>query len=600
VRRLQIIGMLAATAVAASLLHVPATQAAPSYELSDPISYIMKTDHGDVYVEAIHPLKDGKIVKAPAILTYSPYSILGRNGDADRWVPRGYVRIYADVVGTGNSGGCWDYGGIREKESGYDIVEWIAKQKWSTGKVGMIGGSYEGTTANAVAVMDPPHLTTIVPEAAIARWYDYAYAGGIRYNLNNEWLSHQGPGAITDEGLDTPLAFDFGLAIPPPLDPQDPNWAERVASTVTPCDELTHTQYGYDDTPDYDEFWLERDYVVDADKVDVPVLVAHNWGDWNVKQVNGWDFYHAVKDSTVAKLYMGTRWEGHGTPSGDYDKVVDEWMDHYLMGVDNGMPKKLPAVTSQTSDSEGALDYLAGRPKTTNVELIAQEIPRTDPAAYGWALLPSKPLIGGFRAPAQARFPSAGINTEFHAAHHAINNHDWWFFQTPTLRKDTRIFGEIKVQIYSLVYRKWVTFTPSILDIDPSEHQFVGGQHVNTDPKGLVGVTRGWLDTRYRNGLDKQVELTPGKPFGVTVVAHPQDYVFKKGHRIGLNIQTEINEWSLPKPYYDCDPTQEPDPAKPRCTHIEILWTDAKTRLILPVVDAPKRTMDLFDMGHHH
>jgi len=66
-------------------------------------------------------------VKGPAIFTYSPYSVLGSNGDQDRWVPRGYVRVWADVVGTGNSGGCYDYGGTREKRTGHALVEWIAR-----------------------------------------------------------------------------------------------------------------------------------------------------------------------------------------------------------------------------------------------------------------------------------------------------------------------------------------------------------------------------------------------------------------------------------------------------------------------------------------
>jgi putative CocE/NonD family hydrolase len=88
-------------------------------------------------------------VVVPAILTLSSYSVLGRNSDADRWCTRGYARVWADVVGTGNSGGCYDYGGIREKQTGYDLVEWIAAQPWSTGKIGMIGGSYNGTTRPA-------------------------------------------------------------------------------------------------------------------------------------------------------------------------------------------------------------------------------------------------------------------------------------------------------------------------------------------------------------------------------------------------------------------------------------------------------------------
>jgi predicted acyl esterase len=247
---------LAAAAAALILLGVGAAPASAAYGLATR-SYVVPTRHGLVYLEVVHPVDaSGALVQAPTILTYSPYSVLGRNGDGGRWVPRGYARAYADVVGTGNSGGCWDYGGVGEKESGYDVVEWIAAQEWSTGRLAMMGGSYDGTTATATAVMRPPHLTTIVPEAAISRWYDYAYSGGIRYSDNNEDPS--------DEGLDTPLGFDFGLAIPPPLDATDPTWADRVRSTITPCDELEHTQRGYDDTPDYDAFWLERDYVVDA------------------------------------------------------------------------------------------------------------------------------------------------------------------------------------------------------------------------------------------------------------------------------------------------------------------------------------------------
>jgi hypothetical protein len=97
----------------------------------------------------------------------------------------------------------------------------------------------------------------------------------------------------------------------------------------------------------------------------------------------------------------------------------------------------------------------------------------------------------------------------------------------------------------------------------------------------------------YRNGLDKEVPLPGGnKPFDITVIAKPQDYIFRKGHMIGLNIQTEINEWSLPKPY----PCQSAD-----CPFIVIETTQGKTQLVLPIVNPPKNPMDLFDMvGHHH
>jgi X-Pro dipeptidyl-peptidase len=564
----------------------------PPYQMSEPKEFIVKTPLGGIFVEAILPLKDGKPVTAPTILTYSPYSVLGRNGDANVWVPRGYARLYADVVGTGNSGGCWDYGGNAEKKTGYKVVEWIADQKWSNGKVAMTGGSYNGTTAIATATTKPPHLVTIVPEAAIGRWYDYAFSGGIRYAWTNEAIGHQGPDSVADEGLDTPLAFDFGFAIPPPTDVQNEGWADRVASTITPCDEVAHTEHGYDQTPDYDKFWRERDYVKDLDKVKIPVLVAHNWGDWNVKQVEAWDVFHALKNSRKRVLFTGTRWVGHGVPGGDYQKAKTAWMDHYLLGNDTGA-NKFPSVVSQTSDSEGPGKWFEGMPHTTDVSLFAQFVPvRPGSGQYQWQLLPRRPEPPGIAlADTTASFPSTNINTESHANHHMRQNHDWQWFESPPLKQDTRIFGEIKVQVYLSTSREWVTMTPTVVDVDLDDHLVVSGQHVgSTDPSSLISVTRGWLDSRYRSGLAKQVPMKNGK-VTMTVVEKPQDYTFKAGHIIGLSIQTEILEWSLPKPY-PCD--------SEACVNVQVNWQEGKSRLIIPVVGHVHDAADLFGGKHEH
>ena len=610
--RHRIVGAIATVALIGGLLGAPTATAASASAAPDgevTVSYIVPTRHGDIYLEVVHPTSGGDIIKAPAILTYSPYdaALQSRNADSGAWVPAGYARATADLVGTGNSGGCWDYGGIREKETAYDLIEWIAKKKWSTGKIGMVGGSYEGTTANAAAVMKPPHLTTIVPQAAISRWYGYAYSGGVRYLLSNEAIAHQGPGAVADEGFDTPLLFDFGFAVPPPIDPAGENWAERVQSTITPCEEITHTEHGYDDTPDYDDFWVERDYLRDAAKVEIPVLVSGNWGDWNVKQEEGWNWYNALKNSEKRVLYMGSRWDGHGTPErAEYGAAVKQWFDHYLMGIDNGI-ENMPAVVSQTSDQAGKGKWFAGGPKVTNVTLYAQNIPPTNPDAYGWQLSPYKPrkCVPTFvECPdTRAAFPSTNVNTESHALHHGRSNHDWQWFEAPVFRKNVRIFGSPKVQVYSTVGREWVTITPTLADVNPADHVIVGSTHVaNTNPNSIVGVTRGLLDSRYRNGLAEQVMVEPGKPFESTVTLKPTDYTFAMGHYVGLNIQTEINEWMVPKPYPGCDQVPEPNPADPAnsltkdqsCATFFINWEEARTRVILPVVNAPKNPIDLF------
>ena len=221
-------------------------------------------------------------------------------------MPKGYARAVADVLGTRNSSGCWDYGGADEQQSGVDLVNFLAAQPWTNGKVAMIGGSYDGTTATMVAARgaDVPGLAAIVPIAGISRWYGYAYGDGVRYFLNSE--------RPTDEGIDTPLAFDFGLARTPPTDPSDPLFAEKLASRANPCESADHTVKGYDRTPDYDAFWLERDYRKDAANIRAAALVAHGWQDYNVKQEEGVDLYRALTNTPFKRLYM---WQaGHSTP----------------------------------------------------------------------------------------------------------------------------------------------------------------------------------------------------------------------------------------------------------------------------------------------
>ena len=552
-------------AVAATIgvgLAVPSTAAPTKIDGSVTVSYVVPTRDADIYLEVVEPTAAGKVVPSPVILTYSPYSVLGRNGDADHWNPLGYARAYADVIGTGNSGGCYDYGGNREKRTGHDVVEWIARQKWTTGKVGMLGGSYDGTTQYATAVTHPKGLVTIVPEAAISRWYDYAYAGGIRYTDTDEDLGNEGPGAAGDEGVDTPLGFDYGFAIPPPTDTQDAHWQERVASTLRPCDELQHTGAGYNLTPDYDGFWMDRDYVHQLGSVRIPVLVASNWGDWNVKQKNGWDAYHALTHSVSRKLYMGTRWAGHGTPPGvAYSVTVDKWFAHWLKGVNNGV-QNMPAVTSETSDNVDAIGYLSGpEPRPTQTRLYLAS------ANGAWALSPKMQHGRG-----AAQFTPTGTNTESFAATHPFADAGYLGFASAPLTHDMRLFGRPVLHLWSTTQRQWVTLTPSLLDFDPSKYNGSGAQTSSFDPSAAVALTRGWLDSRYRDGLDHEVPTTPGASTAMNIELFPTDYTVRKGHRLVLLVQSEDLDWAIAKPY--------PVPVDPS---VQIDWSNGQSWLSLPI-----------------
>ena len=86
-------------------------------------------------------------------------------------------------------------------------MNFLASQEWSSGKVAMMGGSYDGTTANMVAARgeDAPGLAAIVPIVAISRWYGYGYSQGLRYTSQSASNGADRPGHRHPDGLGLPL-----------------------------------------------------------------------------------------------------------------------------------------------------------------------------------------------------------------------------------------------------------------------------------------------------------------------------------------------------------------------------------------------------------
>lgn len=315
-----------------------------------------------LYGEIIRPAKEGRPLEdVPDILTYSPYndissphSELGSIANdtvADYYVPRGFARAVFDLVGTRNSTGCYDYGGIRERKTGAQLVEYLGGEPdaageqidWSNGRVGMIGASNNGTTQLAAAVENPDHLTAIIPQVAIDRWYDYAFGGGIRYFLNNE--------TPTDEGFDTPLAFDFGFGFAPGLNVDDPEqFAGMLEQRFDPCERVEHTERAYEFDPRYDDFWLRRDYRHLADQIECAVFLEAGWLDHNVKHWDSTRFFNALPDDTPKKLVMG-QWPHSSSDFADAQDIRHAWFDFWLLDLDTGV-MDLPTVDTQVNTGE--------------------------------------------------------------------------------------------------------------------------------------------------------------------------------------------------------------------------------------------------------
>ena len=551
-------GLVLSSLIAAGLA-VPASASNVVYE----VVQIPSVGGSSIRVEIMRD-RDFDAATQPVILTYSPYNTLAETQPADdavaaRYVPKGYARAVADVLGTRGSTGCWDYGGAKEQQSGKDVVEYLAKQSWSNGRVGMTGVSYEGTTANMVAALgasisadsrpDGRGLAGIVPIAAISRWYGYAYGDGVRFLGNS--------GTPTDEGFDTPLGFDLGFGKTVPADPQrDPAaFAAAVQARAAECGTVEHTQEGYSRSPDYDAFWAERDYRKDAASFRVPTMVVHGWQDYNVKQEEGTALFEALpvdpagkKGVPFKKLWLTQQTHANGSGAG-YQETLDAFWAKTLKKDPKSDIEKRPVVTSLGRTAAGPAakastgnDYSRAGAAALTLHLGRSVVPVAGlPAAStgedGVLTLATHDDGAGWT------HADTGTTTEEASLADPTNRsrdvggqsvrsggYGWLYHESAPLTSDLRIQG-------SALLQTTVTSTTPGQQLDPVL--------VEVLPSGALKlVERGFLNLDYRGGLEKADPKTG--ELRATVRFLPQDYTFTKGNRIGLILQGSNTVWAVP------------------------------------------------------
>lgn len=125
----------------------------------------------------------------PVIFTLTPYISDSYHPRGTYFAKHGYVYAIVDVRGRGSSEGIFDPL-MQEAKDGYDIVEWLAAQKYCNGKVTMWGGSYAGYDQWATAKELPPHLKTIVPVAAVKPGVDFPMQHNVSYSYVTQWLTY--------------------------------------------------------------------------------------------------------------------------------------------------------------------------------------------------------------------------------------------------------------------------------------------------------------------------------------------------------------------------------------------------------------------------
>jgi putative CocE/NonD family hydrolase len=618
------------------LASLPLLLSAQIYEVSASKDVMITARDGiklgtDIY----RPAQNGSPVegKFPTLLERTPYNKDGGAGTANFFVPRGYVVVVQDVRGRYKSEGHWRPI-ADDPNDGFDTAKWIGEQPWSDGSIGTMGTSYAGATQHALAIANAPYVKTMIPVDAMSDFGRY----GVRHNGAFElrffnWVMTMGNAAGTPNASAAAARAAADPAAASALLDMGNHVRDYVRSLplrpgTTPLKFAPDYEAWLIEAMghgDYDDFWKNHgSSVVDhlAEYKDIPIYHVTGWYDsWGTPVANlNYPQLRKAKKS-LQRLIIGP-WT-HGGQTRSYageaqftdDAALDfniwrlRWFDHWLKGVDNGVERETP-VRIYVMGGGDAHKTPDGRLFVGGYWRDEQEWPlaRTTPIPY---YLHANGVLSSDKTandpPATYVFdprnpvPTLGGNVSsqgtlmFQGAADQRCRPDFWLcsdskplsarndilvYQTPPLTRDTEVTGRLIVKLWAASNSPDTDFTAKLIDVYPPTTDFPAGVDLN--------IADSIVRARYHNGLGKAELLQPGRPYEFTIEMYPTSLIFKRGHRIRLDIS------SSNFPRFDVNPnTGEPLNANRRWRIAEnTVYQDAHhpSHIILPVI--PARTQE--------
>ncbi len=283
----------------------------------------------------------------PTLVTFTPYNkntsdYVSLGGAINPYfVQRGYVHVLVDVRGTGRSGGGWDPFSAREQKDYSQVLDWVAKQPWCNGTIGLWGISATATTAVLAASQGHPAVKALFPIVAHGDIYrDVVFVGGqASVAFLPAWMS-----AVTLLATVNPTFYEdpqqYATAVSEHLVSLNSFLIPRTVGVLT----------GAEDSAYDNDYWAAKAPLEVMQGVKVPTFLVG--GLYDIFQRSEPLNYEALKNHTATKLLIGP-WHhlqasaGEGLPMGGVpmlDHTALRWFDRYLKNMDNGADR-LPAVT---------------------------------------------------------------------------------------------------------------------------------------------------------------------------------------------------------------------------------------------------------------
>ena len=455
----------------------------------------------------------------------------------DYFLPRGFANIYVSGLGTKDSQGQMTNGDYRQVEAYKNVIDWLngrcraftdhsrkrqVKADWSNGKVATTGLSYLGTMSNGLATTGVDGLEVIIAEAGISSWYNYYRENGLVTS----------PGGYPGEDFDSldELTYSRNLLA-----------GDFIRGNEAHKASIEELKKNLDrKTGDYNQFWHDRNYLLNAKKVKAEVVFTHGSQDWNVKPLHVYQMFNALPSNIKKHLFYhnGAHVYMNNWQSIDFRESMNALLTQKLLGqeTDYQLPRvvwqdnTIPQTWLALEDFENQTNY-----KTftlgTEEAVIQNHYEDSDFERFGKTYQTfNNELYQGKVNQVTIDLP---VTEELHLNGRVKLN----------LRlKSSTNKGLLSAQLLELGQKKYLQPYPGVLSartIDNGRYHMLENLcELPFSPNAQRVITKGYLNLQNRHDLLKIEEVKPDEWMEFQFELQPTIYKLKEGDTVRLVLYT--------------------------------------------------------------
>lgn len=455
----------------------------------------------------------------------------------DYFLPRGFANLYVSGVGTKDSQGLMTNGDYQQIEAYKNVIDWLngrcraftdhtrkrqVKADWSNGKVATTGISYLGTMSNGLATTGVDGLEVIIAEAGISSWYNYYRENGLVTS----------PGGYPGEDFDSLAELTYSRNL---------QAGDYIRGNEAHQADLEKVKEKLDrKTGDYNQFWHDRNYLLNAHKVRAEVVFTHGSQDWNVKPLHVYQMFHALPSHINKHLFFhhGAHVYMNNWQSIDFRESMNALLSKKLLGLDSGY--QLPTVIWQDNIASqrwqvlgdfGKQDELHTFSLGTEEKVIQNQYDQKDFDRYGKTYQTFNTEL--YQGKANQITIDLPVNQDIH-----LNGR----VELKLRVKSSTNKGLLSAQLLELGQKKYLQPYPAVLSartIDNGRYHMLENLcELPFNPSAQRVITKGYLNLQNRTNLLTIEEIQPNEWMNFQLELQPTIYKLKEGDTLRLVLYT--------------------------------------------------------------